>query len=66
MKGTPLSELDAAVGPHRGFLPEQFYDAQCVRPTILGSSHEAPPRRRGDQSVRGAARGSVRGKIESG
>ena len=30
MKGTPLSKLDAARGPYRGFLPEQLYDAQCV------------------------------------
>jgi len=30
MKGTALSKLDAALGPYRGFLPEQFYDAQCV------------------------------------
>ena len=30
MKGTALSKLDAALGPRRGFLPEQLYDAQCV------------------------------------
>jgi len=30
MKGTALSKLDPALGPYRRFLPEQFYDAQCV------------------------------------
>jgi len=65
MKGTALSKLDAALGPYRGFLPEQVHDAQCVAvddPRL----NEAPPRRRGDQTVRGAARDSVRRKIESG
>ena len=66
MKGTALSKLDAALGPYRGFLPEQFLMYSASRLTILGSSHEAPPRRRGDQTVRGAARDSVRRKIESG
>jgi len=30
MRTTALSKLDAALRPYRGFLPDQFYDAQCI------------------------------------
>jgi hypothetical protein len=66
MKGTALSKLDAALGPIVGSCRNSSMMHSASLPTILGSNHQARPRRRGDQSVRGAARGSVRGKIESG